>query len=356
MSGPSTNFLPFFKDPRSHAQIAANQENEVELLVEGLLNPPTRNSVFAVDIIEARKIGLDECQKNVNYNFIVMKCMIGAHTKYALFKETTGWNRNRGCWLDTFQLAYFPMQGHTNITLKIKYGNRRRGMEHDPEFVYFATDARYKLRISSAYRGNRLLMKPTWVLGEAGACIRISIQIVEKEDIPDTDNFLPYSQWPPMILHSQKTRLDLMIEEEKFDEEAFAGVLGKGLISYNPATLPRILGVCSGDFNQDFLLGLGILLGAPLIDRTGTLSVNRFFIQQNLRLKITEFKLNIFNLFPIPPYKNIFPKNALTKRHTWTIPDPDHKWASMQLSNIMLERARDLLDFSLEKRKALMVL
>ena len=54
------------------------------------------------------------------------------------------------------------------------------------------------------------------------------------------------------------------------------GKLGDKLISYNPATLPRILGVFAGDYNRDFLLALGLVMGAPLIDRTGTLAVAKY--------------------------------------------------------------------------------
>ena len=42
---------------------------------------------------------------------------------------------------------------------------------------------------------------------------------------------------------------------------------------YNPASLPGLLAISAGDFNQDFMLGLGLVMGAPLVDRTGTLSV-----------------------------------------------------------------------------------
>ena len=54
------------------------------------------------------------------------------------------------------------------------------------------------------------------------------------------------------------------------------GNLGSQLVSYNPATLPRILGVFAGDYNRDFLLAFGLVMGAPLIDRTGTLAVAKY--------------------------------------------------------------------------------
>ena len=54
------------------------------------------------------------------------------------------------------------------------------------------------------------------------------------------------------------------------------GKLGDKLISYNPATLPRILGVFAGDYNRDFLIALELVMGVPLIDRTGTLAVAKY--------------------------------------------------------------------------------
>ena len=80
-----------------------------------------------------------------------------------------------------------------------------------------------------------------------------------------------------MVLFTNKSRLDLMMEEEEQEEEKmFEGKLGDKIISYNPATLPRILGVFAGDYNRDFLLALGMVMGAPLIDRTGTLAVAKY--------------------------------------------------------------------------------
>ena len=49
------------------------------------------------------------------------------------------------------------------------------------------------------------------------------------------------------------------------EETPFSGDIGAQLISYNPATLPRILGVFSGDFNRDFMLAFGLIMGAPII-------------------------------------------------------------------------------------------
>ena len=68
-----------------------------------------------------------------------------------------------------------------------------------------------------------------------------------------------------------------MIEEQETpDEGKFEGKLGDQLISYNAASLPRILGVFAGDYNRDFLLALGLVMGGSLIDRTETLAVAKY--------------------------------------------------------------------------------
>ena len=128
-----------------------------------------------------------------------------------------------------------------------------------------------------------IVLKPTWYQWRTDkgatndAFIKITAQLVETAKIPVMGDFLPYTEWPPMVLHTKKSRLDLMMEEEEeAEEKMFEGQLGNQLISYNPATLPRILGVFAGDYNRDFLLAFGLVMGAPLIDRTGTLAVAKY--------------------------------------------------------------------------------
>ena len=110
-----------------------------------------------------------------------------------------------------------------------------------------------------------------------------------------------------MVLHTNKTRLELMQEEEEENdlEGRFQGELGTHLISYNSASLPRILGIFSGDYNRDFLLAFGLVMGCPLIDRTGTLAVTKYDFQEvgSSAAIMTEKKLNVINLYPVPPYQ-----------------------------------------------------
>ena len=40
--------------------------------------------------------------------------------------------------------------------------------------------------------------------------------------------------------------------------------------------LPYICFIPKDDVNRDFMLGLGIVLGAPIIDRTGTLQISKY--------------------------------------------------------------------------------
>ena len=128
-----------------------------------------------------------------------------------------------------------------------------------------------------------VVLKPTWYQWRTvrgandDAFIKIMAQLVETAKVPSIEDFLPYTEWPPMVLHTKKSRLDLMIEEqETSEEEKFEGKLGDQLISYNAASLPRILGVFAGDYNRDFLLALGLVMGGSLIDRTQTLAVAKY--------------------------------------------------------------------------------
>ena len=119
-----------------------------------------------------------------------------------------------------------------------------------------------------------IVLKPTWYVWRSSSVrqarvtpmkdnplVKLTVQLVETAKIPAVKDFLPYTMWPPMVLFTKKSRLDLMMEEEEQEEEKmFEGKLGDKLISYNPATLPRILGVFAGDYNRDFLLALGTFL------------------------------------------------------------------------------------------------
>ena len=49
--------------------------------------------------------------------------------------------------------------------------------------------------------------------------IKFNYQLLDKRKLPSIGNFLPYSQWPPMVKHyikaTGKTRIQLMLEEEQ---------------------------------------------------------------------------------------------------------------------------------------------
>ena len=49
------------------------------------------------------------------------------------------------------------------------------------------------------------------ILHGTNGCIQIHTL---NSNLPKLDDFLPYTQWPPMILYTGKTRFELMIEEE----------------------------------------------------------------------------------------------------------------------------------------------
>ena len=49
--------------------------------------------------------------------------------------------------------------------------------------------------------------------------IKFNYQIMDSKEMPSIGNFLPYSQWPPMVKNyikaTGKTRVKLMVEEEQ---------------------------------------------------------------------------------------------------------------------------------------------
>ena len=60
-----------------------------------------------------------------------------------------------------------------------------------------------------------VLLNPTWYKWlYSNTYIKISAYLIPDSNLPKLDDFLPYTQWPPMILYTGKTRFELMIEEE----------------------------------------------------------------------------------------------------------------------------------------------
>ena len=62
-----------------------------------------------------------------------------------------------------------------------------------------------------------VLLHPTWYKWMyTDTYIKISAYLIPDSNMPKLDDFLPYTQWPPMILYTGKTRFELMIEEEDY--------------------------------------------------------------------------------------------------------------------------------------------
>ena len=266
---------------------------------------------LVVDIMEGRRIGMDEVPAGMS-NYLALKLEVlkdvsnGRRTvamvdpekeaMYSMFSEGRGSNYSR--WIDSFHMSAFPLEssiggtGRPNLRLTIKHGTLVTSGHQttSPSVVFEAcTSEEIAINLTISLKSNfswsleTIVLKPTWyqwrtVKGTTNdAFIKITAQLVETAKIPVMGDFLPYTEWPPMVLHTKKSRLDLMMEEEEeAEEKMFEGQLGTQLISYNPATLPRILGVFAGDYNRDFLLAFGLVMGAPLIDRTGTLAVAKY--------------------------------------------------------------------------------
>ena len=64
---------------------------------------------------------------------------------------------------------------------------------------------------------SRVLRSTTWLTCANKNCrVRISADLVRSNDIPAPANFIPYIQWPPMVIKTEKSRVQLMLEEEKW--------------------------------------------------------------------------------------------------------------------------------------------
>ena len=339
-----------------------------------------------VDIIEARRIGT-ELVAGPWYNYIIIKFDIlddngkikdAELTQYQVKFDSRGWRYER--WIDSYHMVIFPMpSSELYYRISMKFGTLDTdtviySRNHGYEEIYANTSSK-EIHINLAYKDPRnqndtktfSKLMPTWYQWRStDKFIKISAQLVNTTVIPKFENFLPYTQWPPMILHTEKTRLDLMMEEEALNDDnetIFSGNLGTQLISYNPATLPRILGVFSGDFNRDFMLGFGLVMGAPLIDRTGTLNVDKYDLSPD-GTTIFEHKLKFKNLYPVPPW--ICQGGLATqkqfgeeKKQNFTSIDEDeerHHHACSKLSEILLARASEILKIAQNERKEIKIL
>ena len=299
-------------DPRSAEQVtslSSMRTNQVRM------DQPIS---LVVDIMEGRRIGMPEVPEGM-CNYIVLKVEVlkiavlrgrttlVADTRvlpmYSIFTESRG--SKHTCWIDKFNISAFPLPyqcligietGKPSLRLTLKQGTLNQGTldTFSPALLFAMNgkEVRVNLTIKEGERSwsrmvpslEPIVLKPTWYVWrsssirvKANSLVKLTVQLVVTAKIPAVKDFLPYTMWPPMVLFTNKSRLDLMMEEEEQEEEKmFEGKLGDKLISYNPATLPRILGVFAGDYNRDFLLALGLVMGAPLIDRTGTLAVAKY--------------------------------------------------------------------------------
>ena len=302
-------------DPRSVEQVTS-LSSESENLVR-MYQPIS----LVVDIMEGRRIGIPEIASSKYCNYVILKvevlkiavvrnrATLVADSRqapmYSMFTESRG--SNHTCWIDKFNISAFPLPyqcligietGKPSLRLTLKQGTLGPG-RHDtypPASLFEMNGNNKEVRVNLTIKeGERswsrmvpslepIVLKPTWYVWRSSSVrvkdnplVKLTVQLVETAKIPAVKDFLPYTMWPPMVLFTNKSRLDLMMEEEEQEEEKmFEGKLGDKIISYNPATLPRILGVFAGDYNRDFLLALGLVMGAPLIDRTGTLAVAKY--------------------------------------------------------------------------------
>ena len=365
------------KDPRSEKQSSQWEEEAKPNFLEEI---PTEKHSLVIDIMEARRIGFYEplsyssCRNFVVFRFEVVnergKVENENYTQYRAVFEDRGWKYER--WIDKFRMVSFNLWadiydngsqfsdfsfGHY-YRIAMKSGNvfdsTGRLQENFKELYDLHGESNpiyFTIQSTNHFVKNWRKLDPTWYQwNNTDKFIKISAQIISNRRIPNVDNFLPYTQWPPMILHTGKTRLELMMEEEESgDEESFKGDLGSHLISYNPATLPGILGVFSGDFNRDFMLAFGLVMCAPIIDRTGTLNVNKYEVLENRHgIHILEHKLRIKNLYPVPKFDQT--------RFTPKFQMEEHSYACSKLADLLLSRASEILEKANHERRGLKVL
>ena len=117
------------KDPRSEQQFKAWEENISDDTLQPLHGSAREaGESFVVDIMEGRRIGLQECPPGVS-NFVAVKFEIISanddceqrdkqHTQYRLATESRGWNHDR--WIDKFRMLVFPLP-RTISKFKSKY-------------------------------------------------------------------------------------------------------------------------------------------------------------------------------------------------------------------------------------------
>jgi hypothetical protein len=325
---------------------------------------------LVVDIMEARRIGLeniDSEKESHGKNYVLIKYEVldargqtdpSLRVHYAGFSEGRGSRHDR--WIDSFHMAPFPWEDYPRVRITMKQGHLVNHHIGDAMAAYNACTSK-EIPVSLSYRGARLLLPPAWYQWKTNAAsaasdafIKITAQLVETCKMPNVSDFLPYPQWPPMVLHTKKSRLDLMLEEEEQpDDTRFQGKLGDRLISYNPATLPRILDVFAGDYNRDFMLAFGLVMGAPLIDRTGTLGVAKYDFQPvagSTSVELTERRLNIANLYPVPALQtSMFSKQS-------DGPADIHSLASACLAELLMGRAAAIMRTAQEEGRKVRVL
>ena len=241
------------KDPRSEKQSKQWELDAKYKLPLEMLELRDKLSLV-IDIMEARRIGMYEVFKPYS-NYVVFKFEVvddrgevenENFTQYKAVFEDRGWNYDR--WIDTFRMVSFDLwtewtdlgedkgiikfnSGHY-YRIAVKYGTLSEGIR------LLRSEQRYKdlyetyknskpiyftIQSKDIIRKNFMKLNPTWYQWRnTNVFIKLNAQIISTRRIPNFDNFLPYTQWPPMILHTGKTRLELMMEEEESgDEEVF---------------------------------------------------------------------------------------------------------------------------------------
>ena len=105
------------------------------------------------------------------------------------------------------------------------------------------------------------------------------------------------------------------------------------------------------------MLAFGLVMGCALIDRTGTLNVDNYELSTETG-SLSERKLKIKNLYPVPPLDlQKWADSSQARFRPELIPtEDDHNNACSKLSEILLERAKTILENARHERKGIQIL
>lgn len=205
------------RDTRSERQVKEWDEKQEDKLLH-------RGTSVIVDVIEARRIGLEVVSSANTQNFIAIKFEqvssrhsrpqltgIPSDTQYSYFSESRGWRHEH--WIDSFHMARFPILPVSTVsTVGCRISIKQGALTLDTatstaETIYNLCPGLEVKLFSSRATGSKLLRRPTWfgwrpvalqghrfTSEDKAAFIKISVHAVNDWEIPTLADFLPYTE------------------------------------------------------------------------------------------------------------------------------------------------------------------